>query len=198
MTTKARRPAPTARTRHGVGEPAPGPGPALGTLPDLGAHAAAGDLEHDVVQDAPFPLDGVDAAGVAGLDGGRLLDGGLPEVVARLQVRLRALATVALARVPSGLVLLGPRRREAGVPARPAGRPLRQDGDQFARQAEQDADHGIDLARHLAVLSQRGDAGLRVVELLAQGRAVHARHHSASTAMTAASTASRSSDGIER
>ena len=76
---------------HGAGEPPPGPRPALGAFLDLGLHPVLDNLEHDVVQDAPFPLDGVDAgqvpaACVAGLDGGRLLDDGLAEVVAFLQV----------------------------------------------------------------------------------------------------------------
>ena len=47
----------------------------------------------------------VGAAGVAGLDGDRLLGGGLARMGARLQLRLRALATVARAGTPYGLVL---------------------------------------------------------------------------------------------
>ena len=76
------------RARHGFGELPLGPGLAVGAFLDLGIHATLDDLEHDVVQDATFPVDGIDAgqvgaAGVAGIDGDRLLDGGLPEVVAR-------------------------------------------------------------------------------------------------------------------
>ena len=189
------------RARHVVGEPSLGAGPACGAFLDLGVDATLDDLEHDVVENAAFPVDRIDvcevgAACVAGLDGDRLLDGGLPEVVARLRVRLRALA--AAAGTPCGLVPVRLRRREAGVPRSLAGRPFQQNGDQDARQGEQDADHGIDLFGHLAVLSQRGDAGLRALELLAQRRRVHRRHHPASTAITAASTASRSPGGVAR
>ena len=184
------------RAGHVVGEPAPGPGPAAGAFLDLGVHAALDDLEHDVVQDAALASDGADAgqvgaAGVAGLDFDRLLDDGLPKVVARLQVRLRALAAVPAA-APRGLVLLRLRRRQAGVPARLAGRPFQQDGDHDVQQGEQDADDGIDLFGDLAVLPQFCNARPGVIELLAQRRAVHRRHHPASTAMTAASTARRS------
>ena len=70
------------RAGHVVGEPPPGPGPAVGAFLDLGVHAALDDLEHDVVQDTALASDGADAgqvgaAGVAGLDGDRLLDDGL-------------------------------------------------------------------------------------------------------------------------
>ena len=49
------------RAGHAVGEPPPGPGPARGTVLDLGVHAALDGLEDDVVQDAALPVGRVDA-----------------------------------------------------------------------------------------------------------------------------------------
>ncbi len=110
-------------TRHGVREPALGPGPALRAFLDLGVDAALDDFEPEVVEDAALPIDGVDivevgAAGVAGIDGDRLLDGGRAPVAARLRVRLRALAGAPGA--PRALVLVRLGRRQTGVPARRA------------------------------------------------------------------------------
>ena len=189
------------RTGHVVGELPLGPGPAGGAFLDLGFDARFDDLEDDVVQYATLPVEGgcvreVGTAGSAGLDSDRLLDGGLAQTGAGLQVRLRALAACASAR--SGLVLIGLRRREAGVLRPLAGGPLQQDGDQDVQQGDEEADHGIDFSGHLAVRAQRLDAGLRVFELPAQRCRVHRRHHSASTAMIAETTARRSPCGIFR
>jgi len=49
------------RAGHAVGEPPSGPGPARGTVLDLGVHAARDGLEDDVVQDAALPVGRVDA-----------------------------------------------------------------------------------------------------------------------------------------
>ena len=108
------------RSWHVVGEPALGPGSALGAVLDLGVNATLNDLKHDVVYDAALPFGGGDAgqvgaASVVGLNGDRLLNDGLLEVVARLQVRL-----------------------------------LQQNGDQDAEQGEQDPERGIDLVAYLA------------------------------------------------
>ena len=62
-----------------------------------------------------FDVGQVGAAGVAGLDGDRFLADGLAEMGPRLHLRLRALAAVARAGTPYGLVRFPLRWRDAGV-----------------------------------------------------------------------------------
>ena len=187
--------------RHVVWEPALGPGPALRTFLDLGFDAALDDFEHDVVEDAALPVDGVNvvevgAAGVAGINDDRLLDGGRAQVVARLLVRLRALAVAPGA--PRALVLVSLRWRQTGVPACLACDLLHEHGQQQLYQHQHAAEELLALLVDLALLAEILELLLEDVGLLAHRRAVHARHDDASTAMTAASTASRSPSGIVR
>ena len=114
---------------------------------------------------------------------------GLPEtVVARLLLRLRALAA-GCRLAPCGLVLLRLRRRGrdrssatglAGRPS-PAGTVIRMPSRVNRTPITASTSSGT-----LPAARSNGDAGLRALELLTQGFAVHARHHSASTFMIAA------------
>ena len=188
-------------TRHEVWEPALGPGPALRAFLDLGVDAALDDFEHDVVEDAALPIDGVDvvevgAASVAGLDGDRLLDGGRAPVTARLRVRLRALAVAPGA--PRALVRVRLGRRQTGVPARLARGLLQEHGQQQLEQHQQAADERLALRGDLALRAEILEPLLEGVDLLAQGGAGDARHPDASTARIAARTANRSPSGIVR
>ena len=183
------------RARHAVGEPPLCPGPAVRAFPGPGLHAAPADLGDDAGRDAPPASGGGDprevgAAGVAGIDGDRLPDGGPAHVRAGPQVRFRAPAAVPSG-TPGGPVPLRPRRRDAGVGVGPAGRPSRQDGHQDAGQREKGLDRRRGVRARPALPPDGIEPGPATVQPPARRGCVHRRHRSASTTMISASAVIR-------
>ena len=174
-------------------------GLAFGALLDLGRDTPLDHLEYDVVLDADFPLQRsdirqIEATLVAVLDGQRFLDRDVLQIGAGEIVGLGWLA--ARPGAPGGVRLVHLRGRDAGVAAGLAGGLFQQHRHQQCQQAQQGPQHGVDFGRDLAALAQHRDLPLDALQLRAQGLLADARHHSASTASSAASTASRSPGGM--
>ncbi len=185
------------RAGHRVGKGAPGLGAAVRAGLDLGVDMLRADLEDNVLQRAPLVAGAVHAGHVPAAAGalgdrrhrrlGDLADAG---VVVDLRVRALALGA-GLARCR--LVGRGLGARQAGVPRFLARGLLHEHG-----QHQQAAEEHLALRADLALLAEIVEPRPEGVEFLAHRDRVHRRHHSASTAMTAASTASRSPSGIAR
>ena len=174
-------------------------GPDSRGILDLGLDTLLDHLKHDVVQDPAFPVERSDsrqiaATAVTGRDGERFLDGDLLQIGAGLVVGLGC-AVARLGPLRGG-VRVQLRGRDAGVAAVLAGCLFEQDRQQQCQQGHQDPEHGIGFRRHFAALAQSLDLIFGGLQFLAQELVVHRWHHSASTAIRAASTARRSPGSI--